>query len=445
MKSKNLFFHEKLSLLLTTAFESFFRLQSSSGIVLLVASVAAIAMANSPLADVYSEVLNVKLGLTIGSWSLAKSLLLWINDGLMTIFFFLIGLEIKREMLVGELSSLKKVMLPAMAAVGGMLMPASIYLLMNNKPELVNGWAIPTATDIAFSLGVLSLLGKSVPSSLKVFLLAFAIFDDLGAVLIIALFYSKNLQLAYLAISLAILMLLLILNYFGFRIIGVYVLLGIIMWYVVLKSGLHPTLAGVFLASTIPAKRKINLRVFQECLKKNMEAFTYPCKAGKVLLSNEQIEAIDNIESAIRKVQSPLQSLEHQLHGFVVFIIMPLFAFANAGIVFDLGVTNLANKFSISVASSLVAGKVLGIMLFTVIAVATRLGALSKGITWWHLLGVSFFGGIGFTMSIFISTLSFTDAALLNSAKIGIFLGSLLAALIGYVVLRLSLKGAHEE
>ena len=436
---------EKLSQLISSPFESFFRMQSAGGIVLLIASVAAIIIANSDAASVYFGVLDSKLCISIGSWSLNKSLLLWINDGLMAVFFFLIGLEIKREILVGELSSFKQASLPVFAAIGGMAIPAGLYLALNNDPSVRDGWGIPMATDIAFSLGILSLLGKKVPASLKIFLLAFAIVDDIGAVIVIAIFYSGQVNFTYLMISLAILALLFLLNYFDYRIIAVYVLGGIIVWYFMLKSGLHPTLAGVLVAFAIPARRKIKLSVFQEKLKKNIEPFSKPCGTNPVVLNKLQMESIDNIETALVKVQSPLQSLEHHLNGFVVFVVMPVFAFANAGIVFYSGVDSLTGYFSISMASSLIFGKVAGILLFTAIAFYSGLGSFTKGITWGRLLGISLLGGVGFTMSIFISGLAFSDAEILNNAKIGILMGSLIAGISGFFLLKHLLKSNADE
>lgn len=445
LRKKNKF-PEKISHLISSPFESFFRMQSAGGIVLLLASVTAIIIANSDAAAGYFGILDTKLCISVGSWSLDKPVLLWINDGLMAIFFFLIGLEIKREILVGELSSFKQASLPVFAALGGMIIPAVVYLWMNSNDPYSSGWGVPMATDIAFSLGILSLLGKRVPASLKVFLLAFAIVDDIGAVLVIALFYSGDVQFNYLLISLAVLAVLFLLNYSGYRIIGVYVLGGIFVWYFMLKSGLHPTLAGVLVAFTIPARRKIRLSVFQEKLKKNMEPFSRPCGANAVVLNKQQMESIDNIETALVKVQSPLQSLEHHLHGFVVFLVMPVFAFANAGIVFYSGFSSLTDYFSVSMASSLVFGKVAGIMLFTAIAFYSGIGSFARGITWNRLLGISLLGGIGFTMSIFIAGLAFSDAAILNNAKIGILMGSLLAGIAGYILLsRLLKKQTVEE
>jgi len=440
LRKKNLIFPGKIGQLLTSPFESFFKFQSSGGVVLLLVSIAAIIIANSGLASFYFKILNLKLSISVGSWSLEKSLLLWINDGLMTVFFFLIGLEIKREILVGELSSFKQALVPVFAAIGGMIVPATFYLTLNNEPTFIDGWAIPMTTDIAFSLGILTMLGKKVPASLKIFLLAFAIIDDLGAVMIIAFYYSGQVNFTFLFISLFILAFLLMLNYLDYRIIGVYVFIGLIMWYFMLKSGLHPTLTGVIVAFTIPAKRKINLHVFQEKLKNNIAPFSKPCGTNKVLLNKQQIEAIDNIETAIQKVQSPLQSLEHHLNGFVVYVVMPVFAFANAGIVFKAGIGSLTEYLSLIIAFSLVFGKVIGIMSFTAIAVYFRFASFSKGITWGRLLGISFLGGIGFTMSIFIAGLAFSDAQTLNSAKIGILIGSLFAGIVGYLILKYMLK-----
>ncbi len=380
----------------------FLRMEAAGGILLMLATLLALAMANSPLERMYSLLLSLPLTVGLGEFLLSKPLLLWINDGLMAVFFFLIGLELKRELLEGELANPRNILLPGIGAVGGMLIPALIYLLFNRADEIaVQGWAIPAATDIAFALGILSLLGSRVPTSIKVFLTSLAIFDDVGAILIIALFYTDKLLLMPLAIVGLVLLVLLFLRWRGVESIPLHLLLGALMWVAMLKSGVHATLAGVLLAFFIP------------------------------------------LASRHRKGYSPLRSLEHRLHGPVAYAILPIFAFANAGLALGgVGLQELLHPVPAGIALGLFAGKQLGVFLFTAVVVLLKWATLPRGMSWSSLYGTAALAGVGFTMSLFIGSLAFerTGMDLLFDERLGILLGSLLSGLLGYFVLRRSLR-----
>ena len=421
-------------------FLRFLRIESSGGILLILATIAALVIANSAWGSIYESFW--KKDFTIGSdfFHLTKPIILWINDGLMAIFFFLVGLEIKRELVAGELSSQKKAALPIIAAIGGMLIPAGLFLLFNRNGQGLEGWGIPMATDIAFSLGILSLLGKRVPLALKVFLVAFAIVDDIGAVLVIAFFYSAEIHWSLLFIALALLAILFIFNMRNIRFIPFYMIIGWVIWYLFLKAGIHPTIAGVLIAFSIPSTRKIRLKDFTKRMNRNLNDFGItPCK-DSVTLNHQQLASIDNMQSQIDKVQSPLQSLEHNLHGFVTYFIMPLFAFANAGVVLNGAGLASFNTLTLSITGSLILGKIAGIFIFSYITVKLGISALPQNINWKHIFGAGMLGGIGFTMSLFISNLAYTNIILINQAKLGILLGSLIAALLGFFYLKMILK-----
>ncbi len=368
------------------------------------AAAAALIIANSPLAWLYDGLLSTHLAVTLDGAGLDKPLLLWINDGLMAIFFLLVGLEIKREVVSGELSSWTKASLPAIAAVGGMLLPALVYLAVTwDTPQWHDGWAIPAATDIAFALGVLSLLGSRVPPALKIFLLALAIIDDLGAIVIIALFYTADLSLLALGLAGGGLLALLGLRLAGVRHLAPYLLIGVFLWICVLKSGVHATLAGVAVAAFIPSDRR-------------------------------------NGES-----EGPLERLEHALHPWVAFAIMPLFAFANAGVsLAGISLASVAAPLPLGIALGLVLGKQLGVMLFAWAATRLRLAALPDGVSWRAFYGVAMLTGIGFTMSLFIGTLAFNDPDAGVGVRVGVLLGSLVAALAGWLWLRMLPSGAGD-
>lgn len=367
--------------------------EAFSGILLMAAAVAAMVVANSGLAPAYNAFLDTPLSVTLNGQGIEKPLILWINDGLMAVFFLLIGLELKREMLEGKLRNPRDVVLPGMAAVGGMAMPALIFVALNwGIAENLTGWAIPAATDIAFALGVLALAGKRVPPSLKVFLLTLAILDDLGAIIIIALFYTSTLKAGFLLAALIPLAILLFMNLIGTQRIAPYMIVGAVLWFLVLKSGVHATLAGVTTALFIPLKDRF----------------------GK----------------------SPLHVLEHGLHPYVVLLIVPLFAFGNAGVVLEgMSLSSLLAPLPLGIAAGLFLGKMLGVFGFSFVMVRLGLARMPANATWAQVFGVACLAGIGFTMSLFIGSLSFADPAMMNDVRAGVLTGSLLSGLLGYVVL----------
>jgi NhaA family Na+:H+ antiporter len=424
----------------------FIKLETSSSIILFLATISALTLANSPVGDEFLQFWDNYMTLKVPGFELSKPILKWINDGLMAIFFFLIGLEIKREILNGELSRLKKASLPIFAALGGMIFPALTFTFLNYGEPGSQGWGIPMAADIAFTLGILKLLGNRVPNGLKVFLMAFAIIDDLGAVLVIAFFYSSNLVWLYIGIALAIVAGLIVLSFRGFYSKYLFFVLGVVVWVLFLKSGIHSTIAGVLMALTIPLRRETDTRSFYEKGKENLEAFLEDCNANveKTILTKRQLAVIDDMEEITEKTAAPLQYLEHRLHGWVSYLIMPLFALANAGVVFSFsGDSNFS--LSTNLAISLVAGNSIGIFLFSYVSIKLNLAELPKNVSFSHLLGVSFLGGLGFTMSLFINNLAYSDPLLINSAKMGILIGSLLAGVIGYFILKFTLKEKNEE
>ncbi|QIA08583.1 Na+/H+ antiporter NhaA [Draconibacterium halophilum] len=418
----------------------FIKLETSSSIILFAASIAALILANSGLSETFLGFWKNYVTISVPGFELSKPILKWINDGLMAIFFFLIGLEIKREILIGELSDIKKASLPIIAAFGGMVFPALLFATLNKGNAGMEGWGIPMATDIAFSLGILTLLGKRVPVGLKVFLMAFAIIDDLGAVLVIAFFYSSKLIWANIAIGLAIVLFLLILTRFKLYSKYFFFIAGLVVWVLFLKSGIHSTIAGVLMALTIPLRRHIKTSTFYDKAKEILNDFRKECEKpeeDKTILNHNQLDAIDEMEELTEKTASPIQFLEHRLHGWVAFIILPLFAFANAGVVFSFsGDTNTALASNIGL--SLIIGKFVGIFLVSFLAIKFKISELPKNVNFTSLAGVSFLGGLGFTMSLFINNLAFTDEILINSAKMGILLGSFVAGLLGYILLRVS-------
>lgn len=379
---------------------AFFHHQAAGGIVLMIAAALAIVLANSPLAHVYAALLDTPVTVRIGEFGVDKNLLHWINDGLMAIFFFLVGLEIKRELLTGELSSVRKAALPAIAALGGMVVPAMIYVGLNSSdPRAVQGWAIPTATDIAFALGVLALVGPRVPASLKVFLLALAIIDDLGAVLIIAFFYTANLSLQALSFAAIGVVALVVLNLRGVDRPAPYLLVGLFIWLCVLKSGVHATLAGVVTALAIP-----------------------------LLRSNSTHDVIED-PLAIR--------LQDSLHSWVTFGVLPAFAFANAGVsLAGLSLESLAAPIPLGIALGLLLGKPIGVFLFTAAAIALGMSSRPDGASWLQLAGIGLLAGIGFTMSLFIGMLAFPEPAYAADIRLGVLSGSICSALLGYTLLR---------
>jgi NhaA family Na+:H+ antiporter len=383
---------------LITKIQDFIKLECSAGVLLLFAAIMALIASNSIASTVYGEFLSVPVAIQIGALAIDKPLLLWINDGLMAVFFFLVGLEIKREVLQGELSSLDKAMLPVFAAVGGMAVPALIYWSFNaGDPEAVRGWAIPAATDIAFALGVLTLFGRRAPVSLKIFLLAVAILDDLGAIIIIALFYTSDLSIEALSLAAAGVACLFILNRSGVKRLTPYAVVGLFIWVCVLKSGVHATLAGVITALAIP------------------------------------------LHGRTSDDQAPLHRAEHNLHPWVTYLVLPVFAFANAGVSFDgLSLGSLAEPVPLGIVLGLIIGKPVGVMLMTTLAVRLGLARLPDGSTWRQVAGVACLTGIGFTMSLFIGSLAFESSDAMNAVRLGVLTGSIVSALLGAALLVLA-------
>jgi NhaA family Na+:H+ antiporter len=383
-----------------TALREFLRVESSSGILLLIAAVIAMLIENSPASPLYGSLLNTHVEIRVGEFQIDKPLLLWINDGLMALFFFLIGLEIKREVLGGDLSQPSRVVLPVIAAIGGMAVPAAIYAFVNwGDPVAMKGWAIPSATDIAFALGVLSLLGDRVPNSLKIFLMTLAVVDDLGAIVIIAIFYTSDLSLSSLSVGAAAIVILFAMNRRGVLGLAPYLLIGLVLWAAVLKSGVHATLAGVITAMFIPFKK------------------------------------------ALEEKKTQLEKLEDDLHPAVAYGILPIFAFANTGVSLQgIGIESLLHEVPLGIAAGLFFGKQLGIFGLSWLAVKMKLAKLPKDSNWLQLYGVSALCGIGFTMSLFISALAFEQGgyAIAVDDRLGILAGSLLSGIYGYMMLRLA-------
>lgn len=417
-------------------FQKFVKIESFSGLLLLSATLIGLVWANSSFADSYQSIWQYKIGFSSGSFELTKPLILWINDGLMAVFFFLIGLEIKREIVLGELNSLKKVAFPMFGAFGGMLVPAVMFLMLNKDAQIAEGWGIPMATDIAFSLAILRVLGNRVPLSLKLFLTAFAIVDDIGAVIVIALFYGGSINVGMLVIALALLALLYFLSMKGYYSKFLLVIFGAIIWVLFLKSGIHPTIAGILLAFAVPSRQKIDTPTFID----KLVNITNSIKAGKVaerpILSKEQIVQIDDLEDWMHKYQSPLQHLEHKIHDWVAYLVIPIFALANAGVQLNSGVP-LDTVIIRNIIICLVLGNSIGISSIILLAKKLRLIEIPKEISSLQIVGVAFLAGIGFTMAIFIANLAYVDnQVFIDSSKVGILIGSLFSAVLGYLILR---------
>lgn len=432
---------------LLTPFQKFVQIESLSGILLFSATAMAMILANSPLADQFQSVWQYKIGISATGFELVKPLILWINDGLMTVFFFLIGLEIKRELLLGELNTVKKATFPLVAALGGMVIPVILFLVLNNNnPETSRAWGIPMATDIAFSLAILKLLGNKVPIGLKIFLIAFAIVDDLGAVLVIAVFYSEEIKWGLIGIAMIMLAILFFISSKKIYIWSLSLLFAAVIWVLFLKSGIHPTIAGVLLAFTIPIRRKMDMDTYAkglDCISRIIKGSGDP---DSPLLSKNQIEEIDNLEDWTEKVQSPLQHLEHKLHNWVAFLIMPVFALSNSGVQIGGEGMDLHLTLSGNIAISLVAGKLLGVAFFSWLALKLKLAELPSGTSFGQIFGVALLAGVGFTMSIFVANLAFPEhQILLDSSKVGILAGSLFAGFAGYIILRITLKSSQKS
>ena len=413
--------------------------ESTAGIVLLISAVIAMIWANSAWSDSYHHLWEYKISIQAGEYGISKTLHEWINDGLMALFFFVIGLELKREIMAGELSDMGKAILPLIAALGGMLLPALIYFLFNPIGPESNGWGIPMATDIAFALGIMSLLGNRVPLSLKIFLTALAIADDIGAVLVIAFFYTSNISMISLGVGALFLILLLAANYIGVRSTLFYGLVGIAgVWLAFLMSGVHATIAGVLAAFAIPARTKIDEEKFIQVLEDQLREFHAIPPNDVTLLEPAQYKVIEKINRLTKAAGTPLQKLEYKLHPWVSYLVMPLFAFSNSGITLHAGFLNdiLSSSITLGVLMGLVVGKFIGVLIFCWVAVKTKIAALPHGVTWQQIIGVALLAGIGFTMSLFITTLAFKDAQLVTDAKLGIFIASIISGVAGYFVLK---------
>lgn len=420
-----------------TIFQRFFRTETAGGSVLLLFAIAALVLANSPLAEAYERFWQIRLTAGIGEQSLSLTLHQWINDGLMAVFFLLVGLEIKRELLVGELASISKAALPIVCAVGGMIVPAAVYWIFNPNGLGARGWGIPIATDIAFALGALALIAPGAPTGARVFLTALAIVDDMGAGLIIATFYSEMIRWGALGVAG-----LLVLVLFGFNAIGVrhlwpYLLVGAALWYFVHESGVHATVAGVALAFTIPTRTRTNAVQFSREARSLLDRFDQTESGDFVVLTSKgQQEALFALEYATKDVTAPILRLEHALHKFSAFVVMPLFAFANAGVKLTSPIQH--PEIAIGALAGLVIGKPLGILAAALLAVKSGIAKLPRAVGWTSLLGYAWLAGIGFTMSLFIAMLAFDEAVPVKSAKTGILVGSLLAGIAGAIVLRIA-------
>jgi Na+:H+ antiporter, NhaA family len=414
----------------------FARAEASSGGLLMVCAIVALVWANSPWAAHYTALWQTQLTLGFGDARSEMSLLHWVNDGLMALFFLYVGLEIKREILIGELSSKRRAALPIFAALGGMIVPALIYAALNAGRPGARGWGVPMATDIAFALGVLALLGNRVPFALKVFLAAVAIVDDLGAVLVIATFYTSQIATSPLLVALAIVVVLLVLNSWGVRSPIAYLLLGVGLWVCFLQSGIHATIAGVVLALTIPAKVHLDPVAFDTQAKEALAQFDKAGEGGERELMNEDRQsAVRELERACERVQMPLERIEDVLQPWVAFVIMPVFALANAGVSLAGGFQSVGSEIGLGVLLGLVLGKPLGITLFSVLAVKAGVAQLPSRIGWRQMLGAGILGGIGFTMSLFIAELAFKDPTDLVTAKLSILAASVTAGALGYLFL----------
>lgn len=428
-------------------FIRFMQAESSSGIVLIICTIVAMLLANfSKTSEIF---FNITRNVNIGEFLRNNmphlnnfNLELFINDGLMAIFFFMVGLEIKRELMTGNLSTKKQAALPVFAAIGGMVVPAVIYTIFNNEGPESAGWGIPMATDIAFALGILAILGKRVPLALKVFLSAVAIADDLGAIIVIALFYTDHIVIPALIIGAVLFGILILLNVLDIRIKSLYLFLSVLLWMAILESGIHATIAGVLVALAIPAKPRISLNKFVKDSRKGLDKIEEIESTSKI--PEEDLEILHQVEHIDKKYKdsvSPLKRIEHNITQSVAFIIIPLFALVNAGVLINGNIAEvLQHKVSIGIVLGLVLGKPIGIIFFTALAAVFKIGELPKNVKWGHVVGMSLLAGIGFTMSFFIDNLAFKDKVLIDTAKIGVMVASLLSAILGSIWLILFTK-----
>lgn len=429
------------------SYKKFINQESIGGVILVIAAVIAIVWANSAFYDSYHWFWHeLKMGFSLGKFELKGSLHHWINDGLMALFFFTIGLEVKREIMIGGLSTPKKAFLPIIAAIGGLIVPALIFVLLNkDNPENFHGWGIPMATDIAFSLGILALLGSRAPTNLKIFLTALAIADDLGAILVIAIFYTEEINYAELLNGGIFIGILLIANFLKVRNTTFYAVVGLLgVWLSFVFSGVHATIAGVLIALTIPVHTKISRDEFIERLKNKVTKLTNANIKNEKLHTEEQSHLISAVSDLADDVHTPLQKLEHTMHPVVTYFILPLFALSNAGVHIEGSVIELLmHPVSIGIIFGLVLGKFLGITLIIKFFVKLKMASLPEHVTWNHIYGMGLLAGMGFTMSIFIAELAFSDPYLIMVAKVGIIFASVLSALLGVTVFMLGIKKAE--
>lgn len=424
---------------LVTPFQAFVQKQTASGIILMITALVTLLWANSPWGEIYEKIIHFPISINMGEWSLQFSLLHWINEGLMAFFFFVVGLEIKREMLVGELSDIRKAALPVAAALGGMLVPAVIYSLIIPN-EYAHGWGIPMATDIAFCVGVLVMLGRRVPEGALMFLVTLAIADDIGAVIVIAIFYTSTINIVALAIAAAIILTLIFMNMAGVRIGLLYLLIGVVLWLFILKSGIHATITGILVSMCIPARAHFDQPLFISRAKRYLMQFESLEQPESSILTNTDQQAIlHSMKGNISLAESPVQSMLDKLHLPVALLVIPLFAMVNTGV--SLGLIELKESIghpvTLAIILGLVVGKTIGISLFSLIALKSGIASLPAMVRPTHIIGVGILGGIGFTMSIFISELSFgIDVNTLRMAKTGILLASILAGTLGYIWMR---------
>jgi NhaA family Na+:H+ antiporter len=434
---------ESLVKKITQPIRRFLDWDAAGGILLIGATILALVLANSPLEAAYTRFWQTPVSFTIDGEGFSKPLLLWVNDGLMAVFFFLVGLEIKREVIAGELSSFRKASLPFFAAIGGMLIPIGLFVLFQGDAPGKDAWGVPMATDIAFALGILSLLGDRTSLGLIVFLTAFAIIDDIGAILVIAVFFAHQVHWTALIIAAGLLVFLLICNLvFQVKRNWIYIVTGLFIWYFIFRSGLHPTIAGVLVALTIPARNKVKGNRLLESLRSFVRRFRSKendLRLSRRFIREKEWHEIHQLEQKIKGVMPPLQRLEFRLEEFVSYFVIPVFALANAGISLSGGLSSVVEPFTLTIAGSLLFGKLIGVMGFSWFSIRLGLADLPSGTRWVHILGVGLLGGIGFTMAIFISNLALDTGDLLNQSKLGILLASLLAGASGYLLLKATL------
>ncbi|MDH5611485.1 MAG: Na+/H+ antiporter NhaA [Gammaproteobacteria bacterium] len=439
---------EKAFDLILSPLEEFIHRQTTSGVLLMICAIVALAIANSPWNEAYHHILELTFTIGVEGFQLSKSLHHWINDGLMALFFFVVGLELKREILVGELADPKQAILPIVAAIGGMLVPVIIYVSFNPEGHALNGWGVPMATDIAFALGALALLGSRVPKNLLTFLVALAIVDDLGAVLVIALFYTEAINFIALTVAILLLFLLIALNLGGIRRPLPYMMIGVMLWIAMLQSGVHATLAGIILAFTIPMRPKYDADRFLSHINDMVVLIKRAYQHENNIVKNVELRSrVQALEEGVHLVQAPAQILEHKMHLPTAYIVIPIFSLANAGIPIDISSFDaiVTNPVSMGIAAGLVFGKLIGIAGFSWLAIKLGLTVLPHGLNFKHIVGVALMGGIGFTMSIFIAELGFVHHPQdLLMAKTGILFASVLAGVSGFIWLYLTAEKNKE-